>query len=63
MNHVVSYKGYKIYCSYYMYYIEGYPGSMYLTFNDAKAEVDSIVKQSEENLIDVKSIVQQNRIS
>ena len=56
MTHSVNYKGVTIICENGLYYIPSQPQKKFLTFPEAKKEVDSIVGVEQENFINIKTI-------
>lgn len=56
MTHSVDYKGMTIVCENGIYHIALVPEKKFLTFPEAKKEVDSIVGVEQENFINIKTI-------
>jgi hypothetical protein len=59
--HTIQYKGYNIYYEEPMYRVGNIPLKTFLSFEDAKREIDRVVETLENNLNDLMRLVHQNK--
>jgi hypothetical protein len=59
--HITQYKGHNIYYESPLYRIGGFPLRTYISFEDAKKEVDRVVEALENNLNDLMRLVNKNK--
>jgi hypothetical protein len=63
MQHMVEYKGHMIYCDNCLYYLKENPFQKYVSFTDCKTEVDKIEATLNNNIVNLRGIINQKQIN
>ena len=58
--HIIQYKGYNVYYESPLYRIGGFPMRTYLSFDDAKKEIDKVLETFEKNIAEIVDLIKKN---
>lgn len=58
--HVIQYKGHNIYYESPLYRIGGFPLRTYISFEDARKEIDKVLETLEKNIAELSDLIKKN---
>lgn len=59
-THIIQYKGYNIYYESPLYRIGSFPLRTYISFEEAKKEIDRVVEALENNISEIVDLIKKN---